>query len=399
MLARIAALLLLSACGPATPDDVLDEVWSLVRTHFFDPALNGVDWDAARRRARAQAGEAALDAAIDGMLAELGASHTKRFTRDDVAYHVLLELFWDALEPEQRARVGGTGPPPLPGIGILTEEAEVGGERGSFVCTLLAGSPAEAAGLRVGDRLIAVEGEPFRPVASFRERVGRWVPLSVQRSADPASVEVVQVRPEAVTARAQFLRALRSSGKVLRRESKALAYVQMVSYAGEELHEALRGKLLHGPLAESDGLVLDLRGGFGGANPEYLELFRRDLPALVFRARDGEERAPVASWTKPVVLLVDEGTTSGKEIFAHGFRRLGLGKIVGTRSAGAVLGARLFVLSDGSVLYLAVQDVHVDGERLEGRGVEPDVLVPWSRPFSGGADPQLEAALATLARL
>lgn len=392
------ALLLLAACGGEGAPDVLDEVWATVRVHFHDPELNGADWPAARARARAAiAGGTDPGAAVAAMLAELRASHTARFTQDDVPYYVLLELFWPALEPAERARVGTGEPPPWPGIGILTEEAEVGGERGTFVRTLLAGSPAEAAGLRVGDRLIAVEGEPFRPVASFRERLGRWVPLTVQRSADPASVEVLQVRPESGAPLALFRRALNSSGNVVQRGEKALAYLQLVSYAGEELHEALRRQILFGPLAQSDGLVLDLRGGFGGANPEYLELFRRDLPTLVFRGRDGEESAPVSSWTKPVVLLVDEGTTSGKEIFAHGFRRLALGQLVGTRTAGAVLGGRLFVLSDGSVLYLAVQDVRVDGERLEGRGIEPDVLVPWSRPYSGGNDPQLEAALRVLA--
>ena len=396
-----AVCLILTACAGTRSHgqvDVLGEVWSTVREHFYDPGMNGVDWPGALARARA-AEKAGRAAAVDAMLGELGVSHTGRFTRDDVTYHVLLDLFWEGLEPEERARVGTEGAPLLAGIGILTETADVGGTPGVFVRGVLEGGPAAAAGVSTGDRLLDVEGEPFEPVASFRERVGRATRLRVQRSPDPASVLELEVVPEALRPKAWFLRALRAGARIVEREGRRLGYAHLWSYAGEELHAALGELLLGGPLAEADGLVLDLRGGYGGANPEYLNLFRRDLPALSFRGRDGDERVIESSWTKPVVLLVDEGTTSGKEIFAHGFHGLGRGPIVGARTAGAVLGGRVFVLGDGSVLYLAVQDVRVDGQRLEGRGIEPNVVVPWERPWSAGRDPQLAAALAAADRL
>jgi carboxyl-terminal processing protease len=53
-------------------------------------------------------------------------------------------------------------------------------------------------------------------------------------------------------------------------------------------------------------------------------------------------------------------------------------------------------LADGSVLYLAVQNVLVDGESLEGIGVEPDVTVERNLPYSQGRDEQLEAAVQAL---
>ena len=53
----------------------------------------------------------------------------------------------------------------------------------------------------------------------------------------------------------------------------------------------------------------------------------------------------------------------------------------------------LFLLPDQSLLYLAVEDALVDGERLEGRGVKPDVEVADTLPFANGADPQLEKAI------
>jgi C-terminal processing protease CtpA/Prc len=93
--------------------------------------------------------------------------------------------------------------------------------------------------------------------------------------------------------------------------------------------------------------------------------------------------------------LVDEGTRSGKEVVTYGLKRQGV-RVVGTRSAGALLAGRRFLLRDGSLLVLAVSDVRVEGERLEGRGVMPDVVVPFRLPCAAGHDPQLEAALAEL---
>ena len=113
-------------------------------------------------------------------------------------------------------------------------------------------------------------------------------------------------------------------------------------------------------------------------------------------ARDGTRREIDFQWRKPVALLVNGGSRSGKEVFAYGFRKHRIGSVVGSRTAGAVVGGRPFLVEPGMLLYLAVLDVRVDGERLEGRGVTPDVEVPFEVPYAAGADPQLEAALECL---
>jgi len=384
---------------PAEPAAVLDEVWATVRAHLYDPKLRGVDWDAARVRART-ALEGAVDEAgraraIAAMVRELGASHTAYFTRDDLPFYALLELFWDGLDEGRRARLFPGGPPALEGIGLLTEELD----GACFARGVLAGSPAAAAGIAVGDRLVAVEGEPYRPVASFRGRAGRPTRVTVQRTSASGSARELVLVPEALAPSALFLRALRDGATVVERGGKRLAYAHVWSYAGEAVQATLAELLLAGPLSEADGLVLDLRAGFGGANPEYLNLFRRDFAPVDFVGRDGTAQRVRVAWERPVVLLIDEGTTSGKEILAHGFRRQGRGPIVGARSAGAVLGGGAFLMADGSLLYLAVNDVLVDGQRLEGVGIAPDVEVPFRRPYSGGVDPQLERALDELAAL
>ncbi|NJO33583.1 MAG: hypothetical protein HC869_10955 [Rhodospirillales bacterium] len=117
---------------------------------------------------------------------------------------------------------------------------------------------------------------------------------------------------------------------------------------------------------------------------------------MTFAGRDGEEDFATFRWRRPVVVLVDEGTRSGKEVIAYGLQRQDI-TLVGQRTAGALLGGRGFLLDDGSLLVLAVSDVRVEGQRLEGIGVMPDLLVPFPLPYAAGRDPQLDAALMQLA--
>ena len=63
-----------------------------------------------------------------------------------------------------------------------------------------------------------------------------------------------------------------------------------------------------------------------------------------------------------------------------------------------MLAARAFLLSDGSLLLLAVNDVFVDGQRLEGVGVTPTLEVPFPVEYAQGNDPQLERAIEFLTR-
>ena len=83
--------------------------------------------------------------------------------------------------------------------------------------------------------------------------------------------------------------------------------------------------------------------------------------------RSGASEFEDVKWRKPVAMLVNGGTRSGKEVLAYGFRKYRLGEVIGTRTEGAVLAATAFLIGAG-LLLLAVEDVLVDGERLEGVG-------------------------------
>jgi carboxyl-terminal processing protease len=112
--------------------------------------------------------------------------------------------------------------------------------------------------------------------------------------------------------------------------------------------------------------------------------------------RNGEETVIDTQWRKPAVYLVNGFTRSGKELLAFGAKRYHLATVIGERTAGHVLGGRLFPLSNGDMLFLAVQGYRIDGVDLEGVGVTPDIEVPFDVRYCAGSDAQLERAVEYL---
>ena len=98
--------------------------------------------------------------------------------------------------------------------------------------------------------------------------------------------------------------------------------------------------------------------------------------------------AGTSRWSRSI----DEGTRSGLEVFAYDLKAKGI-PLVGTRTAGALLGGRGYLLPDDSLLELAVAGVEVNGEKIEGKGVEPDMAVPFDVRYAAGRDPQRDAAV------
>ena len=374
---------------------VFDEIWQIVRQHFYDPTLRHLDWAAVGEKYRplaAAASDEERSAVFNRMLAELAASHTGHYTPADPAYYQLLDIFSGALRRAVR-QVFPNGQVTYPGIGIFTRRL---GDK-TFVSGVLDGLPAAKAGLRVGDELLSADGAPYHPIQSFTTKVNQEVTLQVRRSPDAAPQDVVVV-PERIKPNEAFLQAMRESARIINADGVKIGYIHVWSYAGVQYQRLLEREIFSGTLQAADALVVDLRDGWGGAQAQYLDLFTAQGPTVTMVDRDGDVSVSNVKWRKPAVLLVNDGTRSGKEILAYGFKKYGLGEVIGTRTAGAVLAGRAFLLSDGSLLLLAVDDVFVDGQRLEGVGVTPTIEVPFAVEYAQGKDPQLERAIALLSR-
>jgi carboxyl-terminal processing protease len=381
--------------APPTAPPPIEEVSRLVSEHFYDREAVERVWTQAHAEhtaaLRVDATSEEVAAALDAMLDELGASHTEHYVPGELAYYELLDIFARSeFAPRLRALFPG-GHVAYTGIGVVprTLEGRV------FLAAVYHGSPAERAGLLVGDEIVSADGEPFDPIDSFANKAGVPVRLEVRR-VEAGPTFPVEVVPERIRPNEFFLSVMRASVRVIERDGRRWGYVRVWSYARRQYHRLLIEELAEGRLRDVDGLVLDLRGGWGGAQPEYTELFVGGAPIMTYVGRDGRENFASFRWRRPVVVLVDEGTRSGKEVVTYGLKHQGV-RVVGTRTAGALLAGRGFLLRDGSLLVLAVSDVRVEGERLEGRGVMPDVVVPFRLPYAAGHDPQLDAALAELA--
>jgi carboxyl-terminal processing protease len=207
----------------------------------------------------------------------------------------------------------------------------------------------------------------------------------------------LSVTPAAIHPNAMFLRGLQASGRVVTTANGVrVGYVHVWSYAGGVYQRALEDQIVDGPLRDADALVWDLRDGWGGAKPQYLDLFNPNAPTTQMTDRSGHITIEDVKWRKPVAMLVNRGTRSGKEVLAYGFKQYHLGEIIGTQTAGAVLAASAFLMDNGDLLLLAVADVTIDGQRLEGVAVRPTIEVPFDPIYAAGRDPQLDRAVQVL---
>lgn len=397
-LALMAGLVALTTTAPSLAREgdkalVFDEAARLVRDNFYDRTLHGKDWNAvsARHRPAYLASDSAKgkSEAINAMLAELDASHMIHATPDDPRYFQLVDIFRFGLRDSIPKHLPyGVS---YPGIGIFTREID--GK--TFVSGVLAGLAAAKAGVVVGDEIIAADDKPFQPVESFRGKVGSSVKLSIRRERD-GPVSVVELDPDRIEPGKAFGTAMRDGARLIEANGKRIGYIHVWSYAGRGYQDILTEELATGKLKDADALIWDLRDGWGGAQAQYLDLFNARGPDMTFTERSGETDFASFKWRKPVALLVNGGTRSGKEVLTYGFKKYGYGEVIGTRTAGALLAGRGYLLSDGSFLMVAVNDVAVDGERLEGTGVAPTIEVPFDLPYAGGADPQLDKAVEVL---
>lgn len=387
-----------------------EEVIATVEREFYNQAvLADPEWEAAKAELRAAAAEGHHSISwnryvywIQDALRSLGASHTAYYTDRDRAWYDILDIFSSSTDPAIGALIDSRFTKAEGdrvhawSNGALTRNM---GPGRAVITDVIPGSHAAEAGLRPGDSCSDIfnKGAYWSAYMGLSMTPGRgwWRTNGI----DDTRFETEYVNPAE-----EFLGYMTTSVRVIERDGARLGYIRIYSWAGQHYQDRLEELLQQEPLASADGVVLDIRGGWGGANPQYLDLFDAPMPTLTHMPREGEafEWDPAQDlpertfyWRNPVVLLVDGGTRSGKEIVAYAFKKHGIGPVVGERTAGAVLAGRPFVLSDDSLLYLAVADVLVDGERLEGVGVTPDLIV-WGEGSGESADPQKDAAFDAL---
>ena len=265
-----------------------------------------------------------------------------------------------------------------------------------FVRSVMTGSPAQRAGIRVGDEITAVSGVPVqrssrRVLAGFESFHNRYaVAVDRDETVRIAVRSAVGDEPREVSVRADTalsgFEATRSSARLLETSRGPVGYVHFWNLLGRGVPRFLES-LLWDEFANARALVVDLRGRGGSI----------DVLLAVEEQLVGDRR--------PVVVLVDEEARSAKEVLAYRLAKHEGVVVIGERTAGAVRPARYVSLGGAGHAMLpagaskeAVAKLS-DGLDLEGRGVEPDIEVEHRIPYSKGRDPILSRALVELERI
>jgi C-terminal processing protease CtpA/Prc len=378
--------------APWTGDPVVDSTVKLVDKNFWNPAALPAFHDAVRAVAsddKHRALDTDTATAEARILASLGASHTGRLTPDQLDYYELAGVFRYALHDNIRALFPPDGKVTYDGIGIASKDID--GKR--FITDVYDGSPADRAGLKAGDEIVSADGQPFAEIGSFKGKAGHDVDLKIRHTAGADPVDV-SVRVAAIDPQEEFVDAIRNSIHVVQSGGHEIGVIHLWSYTTGRITDVVN-EALATKLKDVDGIVLDLRGRWGGVQADAVQSFVGGAIDMVAVDRDGDKHYVSSAFHKPVVAIVDEGTRSSMEILAYTLKKDGI-SLVGVPTAGDVLAATAYALPDGSLLELAVQNVLIDGKELEGHPITPDVSVPFDVRYANGADPQMDAALATL---
>ena len=118
------------------------------------------------------------------------------------------------------------------------------------------------AGVLLGDEIVSADDRPFRPVGSFRGKVGSPVSLQIRRASGAAPI-AISVSPADLHPNEMFLRGLKDSARVIVTDKAHIGYVHVWSYASRRIQSALEDLMSDGPLKDADALVWDLRGRMG----------------------------------------------------------------------------------------------------------------------------------------
>ena len=151
---------------------------------------------------------------------------------------------------------------------------------------------------------------------------------------------------------------------------------------------------------EKAALIIDERfNGGGGIDQELLAILNQRKKYQITRGRDSVDiPRPSQGYFGPMVVLQNERSASDAEMFPEGFRALGLGKVIGVPTYGAVIGTGSYRLLDGSTIRTPEFGVFsADGRDLENYGVPPDVFADNTpTDFVSGHDRQIEKAIEVL---
>lgn len=367
------------------------EAYRIHRDYFYDPQYHGLDLEAAYRK-------------YLPFLEHVG-------HRDDLNY-LLAEFSGELVVGHAYVGLGDIPAPEPVAVGLLGADYAVEGDR-YRIRRIYPGlnwrpnlrSPLTEPGVNVreGDYLLAVNGEPLRPPANlfraFARTADRITDLLVSPTPDEGDGRVVSVRPIASETALRLWNWVEGNRRRVDELSGGrVAYVYMPDTAVDGYESFNR---YYFSQLDKEAVVLDERFNGGGWVADYvIDLLNRSV-LCYWATREGRVFAtPNAAIFGPKVMIINQMAGSGGDAMPQFFRRRGLGKLVGKRTWGGLIGIYDYPpLMDGGMFTsprLAIFNPQGEWE-VENEGIAPDIEVEMTPKLTvAGRDPQLETAVAVV---
>ncbi len=372
---------------------IYEESWRQMREFFFAPNMHGVDWEAIKKKYQPLVKyvnhRVDLTYIIGEMIGELNVGHTYVGGGD-----------WKKAKRIQTGLLGAKIEQDKSGYFRIKEIL-----RGqNWVNSMRSPLTEIGVGVNEGDYILAINGKPTKKMKNIFpalvNTVGKQVTLKVNSSpAEKGSRDVV-VKPVADESNLYYFDWVQNNiNKVDKATNGKVGYVHVPDMGVRGLNEFVK---YFYPQLRKKALIIDVRGNGGGnVSPMIIERLRREVAMITMARNRTPGPNPGAQIWGPKVCLIDEFSASDGDIFPYRFKKHGLGKLIGKRTWGGVVGIRgsLPLLDGGDLRKPEFSRYDVEGKEwiMEGVGVEPDIYVD-NDPYQEfiGNDQQLNKAIEVI---
>ena len=373
--------------------EIYNEVWRQERDYFFEPSMNGVDWQK-----------------IHDQYAQLLPYVADRYSLTYILGEVIGEL------SNSHTYVGGGDLPDLHPVhaGLLGADYEVDFATGAYRFKKIfpgqnwdahTRSPLTEPGVNIkeGDYLLAINGRALRspqtPDELLVNTANEVVTLTVNSKSTADGARKVVVKPIADEFALREYNMIETNRKKVDAASGGtIGYVYLPNMGGPGLNQFVRQYF---PQIRKEGIIFDVRYNGGGFVDELIFARLRRIVAAMGSSRNAEPGPrPNNVFNGYMACVTNHMAASDGDIFSYMFKRYKLGPLVGERTWGGVRGIRGEIpLMDGGYITRPEFSLYgLDGKWvIENHGVQPDVVVDNPPDLVlKGQDPQLEKAIGML---
>jgi carboxyl-terminal processing protease len=279
--------------------------------------------------------------------------------------------------------------------------AEIAVKKGQLtIVSPLKGSPAELAGIKAGDKIFSIDGEPSlkmtaeEAVTIIRGPKGEGIILEILRENEPKPIKITIVRDSIIN-------------KSLTWEMIDEIAVLEINQFGEELDNLFLEAVPNILLEKPEAIIVDLRNNGGGLLDTSIEIMNEFFDKKILVKTKGRKIGQTGDLESdnggafldiPVVVLVNKGTASASEIFAGAFQDYNRGIIIGEQTFGKGVVQNIIPLSGGATMKVTVAEwLTPKGRSIHEKGISPDIeAIRTIDDYDNNIDPVLDKAFNIL---